>query len=71
MSRQAKLLSVITNLLHFGRVIVGLGLGHAGQMTFDEITGGSPYGASTIAGGDGSRQPTENEKSSLSGPQNR
>ena len=35
--------------------------GHAGQMKLDEVTGGSPYGASTIAGGDGSRQPTENE----------
>ena len=40
---------------------VGLDYGHAGQMTLDEITGGSPYGASTIAGGDGSRQPSENE----------
>lgn len=35
--------------------------GHAGQMTLSEITGGSPYGATTIAGGDGSRQPTANE----------
>jgi NAD(P)H dehydrogenase (quinone) len=35
--------------------------GHAGQMTLDEITGGSPYGATTIAGGDGSRRPTANE----------
>ena len=42
-------------------VIVGLDYGHAGQMTLDEITGGSPYGATTIAGGDGSRQPTANE----------
>jgi redox-sensitive bicupin YhaK (pirin superfamily) len=40
---------------------VGLDDGHAGQMTLDEITGGSPYGATTIAGGDGSRQPTANE----------
>jgi len=35
--------------------------GHAGQMTLEEVTGGSPYGATTIAGGDGSRQPTANE----------
>ena len=42
-------------------VIVGLDYGHAGQMTLDEITGGSPYGATTIAGGDGSRLPTAKE----------
>jgi NAD(P)H dehydrogenase (quinone) len=58
---ETTLFSIITNLLHFGMVIVGLDYGHAGQMTLDEITGGSPYGATTIAGGDGSRQPTENE----------
>ena len=51
----------ITNLLHFGMVIVGLDYGHAGQMTLDEITGGSPYGATTITGSDGSRWPTANE----------
>jgi NAD(P)H dehydrogenase (quinone) len=55
------LFSIITNLLHFGMVIVGLDYGHAGQMTLDEITGGSPYGATTIAGGQGQRQPSENE----------
>jgi NAD(P)H dehydrogenase (quinone) len=44
-----------------GKVVVGLDYGHAGQMRLDEITGGSPYGATTIAGGDGSRKPTENE----------
>lgn len=59
--QETTLFSVITNLLHFGMVIVGLDYGHAGQMTLSEITGGSPYGASTIAGGDGSRQPSENE----------
>jgi NAD(P)H dehydrogenase (quinone) len=42
-------------------VIVGLDYGHTGQMTTTEITGGSPYGATTIAGGDGSRIPSENE----------
>jgi NAD(P)H dehydrogenase (quinone) len=59
--QETTLFTIITNLLHFGMVIVGLDYGHAGQMTLSEITGGSPYGASTIAGGDGSRQPTENE----------
>ena len=59
--QETTLFSVITNLLHFGMVIVGLDYGHAGQMTLDEITGGSPYGASTIAGGQGQRQPSENE----------
>jgi NAD(P)H dehydrogenase (quinone) len=59
--QETTLFSIITNLLHFGMVIVGLDYGHAGQMTLSEITGGSPYGATTIAGGDGSRQPTENE----------
>ena len=42
-------------------VVVGLDYGHAGQMTLDEITGGSPYGATTITGGNGARQPSENE----------
>jgi NAD(P)H dehydrogenase (quinone) len=59
--QETTLFSIITNLLHFGMTIVGLPYSHQGQMTLDEITGGSPYGASTIAGGDGSRQPTENE----------
>jgi NAD(P)H dehydrogenase (quinone) len=59
--QETTLFSIITNLLHFGMVIVGLDYGHAGQMTLDEVTGGSPYGASTIAGSDGSRQPSENE----------
>ena len=59
--QETTLFSIITNLLHFGMTIVGLDYGHAGQMTLDEVTGGSPYGATTIAGGDGSRQPSENE----------
>ena len=58
---ETTLFSIITNLLHFGMVIVGLDYGHAGQMTLDEITGGSPYGATTIAGGQGQRRPSENE----------
>jgi NAD(P)H dehydrogenase (quinone) len=59
--QEMTLFSIIANLLHFGMVIVGLDYGYAGQMTLDEITGGSPYGATTIAGGDGSRKPSENE----------
>jgi NAD(P)H dehydrogenase (quinone) len=59
--QETTLFSVITNLLHFGMVIVGLNYGFAGQTTLDEVTGGSPYGASTIAGGQGQRQPSENE----------
>jgi NAD(P)H dehydrogenase (quinone) len=59
--QETTLFSILTNLLHFGMVIVGMDYGHAGQMTLAEITGGSPYGATTIAGGDGSRKPTENE----------
>lgn len=48
-------------LLHHGMIIVGVPYSEKRQMTLDEITGGSPYGASTIAGPDGSRQPSENE----------
>jgi len=59
--QETTLFSIITNLLHFGMVIVGLDYGYAGQMTLDEITGGSAYGATTIAGGDGSRLPTVSE----------
>jgi NAD(P)H dehydrogenase (quinone) len=56
--QEVTLFSIITNLLHFGLTIVGLPYSHAGQMTLDEIVGGSPYGATTIAGGDGSRKPS-------------
>jgi NAD(P)H dehydrogenase (quinone) len=59
--QETTLFSLITNMLHFGLVIVGLPYSHQGQMTLDEIVGGSPYGASTIAGGQGQRQPTEIE----------
>ncbi|MFP5406338.1 MAG: NAD(P)H:quinone oxidoreductase [Gammaproteobacteria bacterium] len=59
--QETTLTSIHTVLLHHGMVIVGLPYSYQGQMTPDEITGGSPYGASTIAGGDGSRQPSENE----------
>lgn len=56
--QEVTLFSVIANLLHFGMVIVGLPYSHQGQMTLDEIVGGSPYGATTIAGGQGQRQPS-------------
>ena len=59
--QETTLFTIIINLLHFGMVVVGLDYGHAGQMTLDEITGGSPYGATTITGGNGARQPSENE----------
>jgi NAD(P)H dehydrogenase (quinone) len=59
--QETTLFTIITNLLHFGMVVVGMDYGHAGQMTLDEITGGSPYGATTITGGNGARQPSENE----------
>lgn len=55
---ETTLFSIITNLMHFGMVIVGLPYSHAGQMTLEEIVGGAPYGSTTIAGGDGSRQPS-------------
>ncbi|NCN84987.1 MAG: NAD(P)H:quinone oxidoreductase [Sphingomonadales bacterium] len=51
--------SILTNLLHQGMTIVGLDYGFQGQMSNDAIVGGSPYGASTVAGGDGSRTPHE------------
>jgi NAD(P)H dehydrogenase (quinone) len=59
--QEMTLFSIIANLMHFGMVIVGLDYGFAGQTTLAEVTGGSPYGATTIADGDGSRQPSENE----------
>lgn len=59
--QESTILSFHTFLLHHGMVVVGLPYAFQGQMRLDEITGGSPYGASTIAGGDGSRQPSEND----------
>ena len=55
---ETTLFSIIANLMHFGFVIVGLPYSHAGQMTLDEIVGGAPYGATTIAGAQGQRHPT-------------
>ncbi|OWT73436.1 MULTISPECIES: NAD(P)H:quinone oxidoreductase [unclassified Achromobacter] len=59
--QETTLFSIITNLLHFGLTIVGLPYSFQGQLTLSEVTGGSPYGATTLAGGDGSRQPSANE----------
>ncbi|MDY0132025.1 MAG: NAD(P)H:quinone oxidoreductase [Desulforegulaceae bacterium] len=61
--QESTILSFHTTLLHHGMVIVGLPYTFKGQMTTDEISGCSPYGASTIAGADGSRTPSENELS--------
>lgn len=59
--QESTILGFHTTLLHHGMVIVGLPYTFQGQMTATEISGCSPYGASTIAGGDGSRLPSENE----------
>jgi len=59
--QESTILATHTVLLHHGLVIVGLPYSFQGQTTLAEISGGSPYGATTIAGGDGSRQPSENE----------
>jgi NAD(P)H dehydrogenase (quinone) len=56
--QEVTLFSIITNLMHFGMIIVGLPYSHQGQMTLDEIVGGSPYGATTIAGAKGQRMPS-------------
>jgi NAD(P)H dehydrogenase (quinone) len=59
--QETTILGFIPTLMHHGMVVVGLPYAYQGQMTMDEIVGGSPYGASTITGGDGSRMPSENE----------
>jgi NAD(P)H dehydrogenase (quinone) len=59
--QETTLLSTHITLLHHGMVIVGLPYAFQGQTRIDEITGGSPYGATTIAGGKGERLPSENE----------
>ena len=59
--QETTLTSFHTTLLHHGMVIVGVPYSEQRQMTLVEISGGSPYGASTITAGDGSRQPSENE----------
>ncbi|WP_242150692.1 NAD(P)H:quinone oxidoreductase [Sphingomonas sp. BAUL-RG-20F-R05-02] len=57
--QETTLFSILTNLLHFGMTIVGLDYGYQGQMGVKEVHGGTPYGASTLADGDGSRQPSD------------
>jgi NAD(P)H dehydrogenase (quinone) len=59
--QESTILSTHTVLLHHGMVLVGLPYAWQGQTKIDEVTGGSPYGATTISGGDGSRQPSANE----------
>ena len=59
--QESTILSFHTTLLHHGMVIIGLPYAFQGQMTMDGISGCSPYGASTIAGADGSRSPSDNE----------
>jgi NAD(P)H dehydrogenase (quinone) len=59
--QESTILSFHVTLLHHGMILVGLPYAFAGQMRIDEMTGGSPYGASTIAGGKGERMPSENE----------
>ena len=59
--QETTITSTHTMLLHHGLVVVGLPYSFAGQMTLDEITGGTPYGATTISGGQGQRMPSENE----------
>lgn len=59
--QETTLFSILTTLMHHGMVLVGLPYSFQGQMRMDEITGGAPYGATTLAGGDGSRQPSANE----------
>jgi NAD(P)H dehydrogenase (quinone) len=57
--QESTILTLIPTLLHHGMVVVGLPYAFAGQMGLEEIKGGSPYGASTVTGGDGSRMPSE------------
>jgi NAD(P)H dehydrogenase (quinone) len=59
--QESTILSFHISLLHHGFIIVGLPYSFQGQMRIDEVTGGSPYGATTIAGGSGERMPSENE----------
>ncbi|HEY7866025.1 MAG TPA: NAD(P)H:quinone oxidoreductase [Psychromonas sp.] len=60
--QETTITSFHTTLLHHGMIIVGVPYSCMEIMNMSEITGGSPYGASTLAGSDGSRQPSENEK---------
>lgn len=59
--QESTILTFLPTLLHHGMVVVGLPYAEARQMGVDEIKGGSPYGAATIAGGKGERMPSEQE----------
>jgi NAD(P)H dehydrogenase (quinone) len=59
--QETTLLSMLTNMMHHGMLLAGLPSTFQGQMGVDEIRGGSPYGPTTITGGDGSRQPSASE----------
>ncbi len=59
--QETTLFAILANLLHHGLILVGLPYSFAGQMRYDEVVGGSPYGASTIAGGDHGRAPSETD----------
>jgi len=61
--QETTITSFHTTLLHHGMVIAGVPYSHPGLVVLDEVSGGTPYGASTIAGGQGQRQPSENELS--------
>jgi NAD(P)H dehydrogenase (quinone) len=59
--QEMTLFTIITNLFHFGMIVVGLNYGFSGLLTVEEITGGTPYGATTVAGLNAQRQPSANE----------
>ncbi|WP_029087212.1 NAD(P)H:quinone oxidoreductase [Brevundimonas aveniformis] len=59
--QETTLMGLIQTLLHHGMLVAGLPYAWQGQMRIDEVTGGSPYGATTITGGDGKRMPSANE----------
>lgn len=56
--QETTLFSIITNLMHLGFIVVGLPYSHQGMLTLEEIVGGAPYGATTVAGAAGQRQPS-------------
>jgi NAD(P)H dehydrogenase (quinone) len=58
---QETIVSFHNTLMHHGMIVVGLPYSFVGLTRMDQVTGGTPYGATTLAGPDGSRQPTENE----------
>ncbi len=60
--QETTLYSILTNFIHHGMVVTGLPYSFQGQLTLSEVSGGTPYGASTIAAGDGSRAVSENER---------